>query len=1401
MNEKLIKVGRATLAVVMASSMVVSSLNVFAQEIPSEDVFVDEENQNEQLQEDVIDENTDVDQNEESDEEPIPSEEIEEEVKEEIQEEVKEEPKEETPDVHAADYPVEAVERNIALGKTVTTSSNETPAFTGVNLVDGSGSQSSRWSSEQGSGPQWAMIDLGEEYKIDGVNLYWESGKANGYSIKTSTDGVQWQDVYTNPSHPSNLTDKIQFEEISARYVKLDIHAVLNEDPLGITVAWPTISLYEIQVLSSETEEVDKTQLQSLYDEASKATFKHAEKELQYAVVHLNTALEAANTVLENKSATEEDVDKAFKDLELMYERCLTKDKAVDYIEYNGALYGNKWCGYFDEEYPKYTTESALELLRTANFAYDDADDNYYKDVDGLREWRNKIDEAVNNLKPHNNQTGQFYGFGLSWMDQIFPNGRGRGGTVTVNDEIVTVNGVQKVRLHMTLINNGIHMTSGENSGDFSDRELKSSNAKFELYSKDESGSIQQLTITPSMIVDPIEDNFGKNIFQPLNGDYENGIVATFDVDPGEYAIHFKIEGNKQSDLFVPGVYRTSVIEKAPIDYTNLDAQIKYAETFLPDEQKYTEKSWETFKNSYEAAINGREDASLTQENIDDLATNLLKSILGLRLDPTKPQELKLTVEKVVTDRNTVIVKIASNHLLTSPSATAIKYGETLEEKANPDQWVYDVIDGNYVYALEYTENGTYDVECTDIYGSKQIASFEIEDIIEPAIKANINGNEVSGESVQDMIEKLGVSESSVETIEFISGEITTDDLTYLATKTKNLEVLKVNLNEDLKLLDKNGNETTVLPSVFKNTKLVEVELGGITEISSSAFRGSTKLNKVSMPNIVKIGKDAFYQTDDYENIELPSSIEVLDNCGFGVAKNGRKTLTVTIDKVTSPECVGSPFNSANAGSYVKVPKGSLKEYLPNLDLSKTFKETGDSLWANIEVKDEAYHYVKFYTKADNPLPYDIEFGYIQSGSPLNSITNTYLNISEGFELESWNTKKDGTGTRIEVDGIISEDMELYPIAKELDMTPPVIEGITDDMIVNTDVTYKVVEQNIDKIVVDGIEYDENSAPYTITSEGEHVITVTDTAGNATTVTFTIDKTTPVIDAKDITLTVGGVFDPMKDVIATDNLDGDLTEQIKVESNVDMSRPDKYEVTYSVADKAGNTTTLTIIVTVNPKMEELNAVPTINASDVTLTVGDKFDPLKDVSASDTEDGDITAAIKVIANDVDTSKAGEYHVTYEVTDSQGATTTKTITVTVNPKMEELNAVPTINATDKVLTVGDKFDPLKDVSASDTEDGDITASIKVIANDVDTSKAGEYHVTYEVTDSQGATTTKTITVTVKEKASVDQKPNEEKKPNKNKGTKTGVEVGARIFAGLALVSALGVGTLEALKRRKK
>lgn len=71
-------------------------------------------------------------------------------------------------------------------------------------------------------------------------------------------------------------------------------------------------------------------------------------------------------------------------------------------------------------------------------------------------------------------------------------------------------------------------------------------------------------------------------------------------------------------------------------------------------------------------------------------------------------------------------------------------------------------------------------------------------------------------------------------------------------------------------------------------------------------------------------------------------------------------------------------------------------------------------------------------------------------------------------------------------------------------------------------------------------------------------------------------------------------------------------------------------------------------------------------------------------------------------------------------------------------------------DKTIEVGTAFDPKAGVSATDYSGKDITASVTVTENNVDTTKAGTYQLTYTVTDSKGLKATVTRTITVKSKA---------------------------------------------------
>ena len=167
---------------------------------------------------------------------------------------------------------------------------------------------------------------------------------------------------------------------------------------------------------------------------------------------------------------------------------------------------------------------------------------------------------------------------------------------------------------------------------------------------------------------------------------------------------------------------------------------------------------------------------------------------------------------------------------------------------------------------------------------------------------------------------------------------------------------------------------------------------------------------------------------------------------------------------------------------------------------------------------------------------------------------------------------------------------------------------------------------------------------------------------------------------------------------------------------------------------------------------ESNQAPVISGvGNQTITVGESFDPLAGVTATDKEDGDLTSQIKVTGK-VDTAKEGNYPLTYSVTDSDGNETIAKRVITVEKKEISNEKPQFFGVNNQTITVGENFDPLAGVTATDKEDGNLTKQIKVTGS-VDTTKAGVYTLAYSVTDSDSNTTRQERTITVKQKATVD------------------------------------------------
>ncbi len=249
------------------------------------------------------------------------------------------------------------------------------------------------------------------------------------------------------------------------------------------------------------------------------------------------------------------------------------------------------------------------------------------------------------------------------------------------------------------------------------------------------------------------------------------------------------------------------------------------------------------------------------------------------------------------------------------------------------------------------------------------------------------------------------------------------------------------------------------------------------------------------------------------------------------------------------------------------------------------------------------------------------------------------------------------------------------------------------------------------------------------------IYTVKDASGNAAALVArtvrVVDEIPPVLTlngTQRITVNAGENYADAG-AIAFDNVDGDISKSIKTTGAVDTDEPGVYTITYSVEDNSGNTATavartITVVDKVAPvlKLNGLKEI-TINAGTDYVDAG--------ATAHDAVDGDITKSIKTTGA-VDTDEPGVYTITYSVEDNSGnaaAAVVRTVTVVdkVAPvlKLNGLKEI-TINAGTDYVDAG--------ATAHDAVDGDISGSIEAVTT-VDTSKPGNYKVTYYVKDRSG------------------------------------------------------------------
>jgi hypothetical protein len=130
---------------------------------------------------------------------------------------------------------------------------------------------------------------------------------------------------------------------------------------------------------------------------------------------------------------------------------------------------------------------------------------------------------------------------------------------------------------------------------------------------------------------------------------------------------------------------------------------------------------------------------------------------------------------------------------------------------------------------------------------------------------------------------------------------------------------------------------------------------------------------------------------------------------------------------------------------------------------------------------------------------------------------------------------------------------------------------------------------------------------------------------------------------------------------ASDATEGDMTSKVVVNSDLDCTIPGIYSIEFTLTDASGNPAI--------PKRRTVYVVLDRTAPTLTLN-GNAVETVEQCGtynepgaiATDAVDGNLTTAI-IVSGSVNTSKVGDYTLTYTVSDAQGNTATKTRTVQV------------------------------------------------------------------------------------------------------------------------------------------
>ena len=388
--------------------------------------------------------------------------------------------------------------------------------------------------------------------------------------------------------------------------------------------------------------------------------------------------LNNGKALLEDPEATQVKVDNAARNIETCYYKVLV---AALNTKYDPDTF----------DYSKYTTGSIIPVQNMYGITHNRTNNNYQENeaqgnIGQMKGWYEEYLKAEAGLTLAA-QDEKYIGFN---PDSTSVDDR-QGHFAVTSQEVVVVNGVKKIRLHVSFYNDGLHPIYG--------KELPNANGSTEF----NKFSIGKNDINKTR-VHTYNSSFGskrsaglQNVTY-LDGEnsYSKGFQGTFDINDGEQYVTFEYTKDRDS-TYSPWYYNIQ-----PMDMVNPDCTVTYSNdgnptnkdvtvTIQANEQLQPVEGW-TLSDDGMSLTKTYSDNTSETVTVKDLTGNAIEvpvNVTGIdKLGPT------VTVKNETTEDG-VLVTIETNEPIQTPDGwtkvSDTKYTKLYTENTSEDIIVYDL--------------------------------------------------------------------------------------------------------------------------------------------------------------------------------------------------------------------------------------------------------------------------------------------------------------------------------------------------------------------------------------------------------------------------------------------------------------------------------------------------------------------------------------------------------------------------------------------------------------------------------------------------------------------------------------------------------------------------------------